>query len=85
MSRCLNQPMLERFATADGPPAEAAAMEGHILACRRCARRLAALPDGADLVERIRDLEKSRRAIAPALSKLSETTQRLTTTLFGVS
>lgn len=83
MARCLDNETLERLAYGKLSDAETAAAEAHITACRRCAEALARVPAGAELIERVRDVQKAREEIGPALERLSETEERVTTTLFG--
>jgi anti-sigma factor RsiW len=83
MPRCVHQETLERFAYGKLPESEAATVETHLESCRRCAAALARLPVGQELLERVRELERSRDEIKDALSQLSETERRVSTTLFG--
>jgi len=83
MPRCVDPETLERFAYGKLPEGEAATVETHLEYCRRCAATLAHLPIGRELLERVRDLERSRDDIKDALSRLSETERRVSTTLFG--
>lgn len=80
---CLDRIVLERFARGELSSDAMAAAEAHLASCRRCAEALATLGLDNELLERIRDAERSREEIAPALTILNETEQRLTTTLFG--
>ncbi len=82
MPRCLESDVLERFARGELSGESDAKAETHIATCRRCARKLASLPVDEKLLEQIRDADRSRREIAPALSTLNAITERLTTTLF---
>ncbi len=83
MAACPDKQTLAAFAEGKLSEERAAVAEGHIERCRRCAERLARLPIGEDLVERIRDLEESRARIDSALTGLREVEKRITTTLFG--
>lgn len=83
MGRCPTAEVLERFAYGRLPESESAATELHLERCRRCAAVLARLPVGEDLLERIRDLERSHKELAPALSRLAQMEEAMTTTLFG--
>lgn len=83
MSRCPDKETLERFAYGRLPDTECANLEVHLESCRRCAAALARLPVGEELLERIRELERSRQEIAESLSRLPATEDKLASTVFG--
>lgn len=85
MGACPDDNTLDRFACDQLTEEEAAVVESHVESCRRCAKRLANLPLDVELLQQIRDLERSRTEIEPSLSALTELEEKLTTTLFGPS
>ncbi len=82
MSRCLKPDVLERFARGELSGEADAEAEAHVAGCRRCVRKLAGMAADEDLLDQIRDADRSRRETAPALSSLNAITEQLTTTLF---
>lgn len=83
MPACPDPQILHDYADGTLRESNAAALEGHLETCRRCAEALARLPVGQEMIERIRDLHESRRKIGPALRRLARTEREVTTTLFG--
>jgi anti-sigma factor RsiW len=81
MSACLDKPTLAAFARGDLNAAANTAAETHLQVCLRCAKMLAELDVGDDLVPRLRSLE--RAADEPTRGLLRELEQRTTSTLFG--
>jgi anti-sigma factor RsiW len=59
------------------------AVERHMETCRRCAQLLGESSIGEDMLEQIRDLERSQEEDASALSTLTRTEDSLSQTLFG--
>ena len=74
--------MLELLARGEVPPDEVVRLDAHLERCQRCAVRLAELPQHEELLRHVRDMVRSRRQIKPALTRLSQTRARLTTSLF---
>jgi len=85
MAKCVSKEQLERYAASELPEADSAAIEAHLESCLRCAQALARQPGGDELLRRIRDLERSRTDIRPALERLRKTEEKITSTLFGKS
>jgi anti-sigma factor RsiW len=83
MRGCLDQKTLIALAAGALPADATAAAEAHIETCKRCAKALAGLKVGDELIAEIRDLEQSRARINSALSGLTEVEKRVSTTLFG--
>lgn len=81
-TECLDQGLLERLARGEIPAEDAARLDTHLERCRRCAVRLAELPQHDELLQRVRDVVRARQRIKPALTRLSQTQARLTTCLF---
>ena len=79
---CPDQGLLERLARGEVPAEDAVRLDAHLEHCRRCAVRLAELPQHEKLLRRVRDVVRARQRIKPALTRLSRTQVRLTTSLF---
>ena len=82
MANCPISDTLERFARGELSDSETRACEAHLLACGRCAKTLSELTVGQDLIQEIREMRRSREALAPHLSGLSALEENLTTLLF---
>ena len=63
MPACPDPQILHDYADGTLHESNAAALEGHLETCRRCAEALARLPVGQEMIERIRDLHESRSKI----------------------
>jgi len=83
MRRCLNDDTIRHFAADDCDPATAAAVEAHLLACRRCAKKLASEGSGEKLLGDIRDALRSRDESEEFRRDIEAVERRLSTTLFG--
>ena len=83
MAGCLDKQTLAALARGELTQQATAAAEAHLEKCRRCARALAELDVDDELIERIRELERSRGETDAALSGLKQVEERVTTTLFG--
>ena len=83
MPKCLDKRTLTAFAEGELSDEALAAAEAHLQQCGRCAKALASLGVGDDLIADIRALEQSRKEIAPALEELKGVEERVSTTLFG--
>lgn len=83
MAGCLDKQTLAALARGKLTEEATAAAETHLEKCRRCARALAELDVDDELIERIRELERSREETDAALSGLRQIEERVTTTLFG--
>jgi len=81
-TECLDQGLLEQFARGEVPAEDAKRLDAHLARCRRCAARMAELPQHEELLQRVRDVVRARQRIRPALTRLSQTQARLTTSLF---
>ncbi len=82
MSACLDKPTLCAFARSDLSADDSAVAEAHLEVCLRCAKALAELDVGDELVLRLRRLEEARTH-DPTPGFLTELEQRTTSTLFG--
>ncbi len=85
MKRCSPDDRLRLLAEGRLAEPEAMALEVHVQSCGRCARRLASMAGGEDLIVELQGLQAARDRIAPSLARLSDTERAVTTTLFGHS
>ena len=83
MSSCPDRQVLHQLAEGRLGEAEALAIEEHVENCRPCARILARFETCVDIIEQVRDLHTAREKIKGAMTTLSDTEKRITTSLFG--
>ena len=83
MSRCPDRDTIQMLALGKLSIAAADAVERHMETCRRCAQLLGESSIGEDMLEQIRDLERSQKQDASALSTLTRTENSLSQTFFG--
>jgi anti-sigma factor RsiW len=83
MPKCLDRTTLRAFATGELTADALNAAEVHLKQCGRCAKALAGLDVGDDLLADIRALEQARRDAASAQEALKTVEERVSTTLFG--
>ncbi len=80
---CPDQTTIDDWVCGDLSPEQDANEETHFLSCGRCAKRFDRLTGGEEIIADIRELERERDEYASALSRISETGQTLSETLFG--
>jgi anti-sigma factor RsiW len=83
MRECLDKQTLIAFACGDLADDASAAAEAHLEVCGRCAKALARLDVGDDLVARLRDLDGVRTRDEATSDLLRALETHTTSTLFG--
>lgn len=82
MARCPSEEVLRQFASDTCEPLSAVEVEAHVLACTKCAAKLASLAIDADLLSDIRDALRGREDLE-AGTELDLLERRVTTTICG--